>query len=345
MIEKLQKEKQVIDNFLLSFLSEEKKKFEKQSLVKDAFSKIRGFVISGKTVRGGLFLLAVKALDEKKYQTEQKDLLKIAAALELIHSSLLIHDDIIDQDEKRRGQNSIWHQYQLDVENKNYQNPKEYGQNQAICLANIANFLAISLLEKTSVLPTIYQEIIKTNFAEMLDSKITSQKELPGFGEVLEMYLFKTARYTFSLPLKLAGLINELEDEQITQLEKIGEKLGLIFQIVDDSISIFTPEELSGKSFASDIREGKKTLFYLTLLEEVPSSEKNFLITKYGQKNLTKEEIAKIQNLFRQSAQTKIEKLLNQFKKKTQVEIAEIEPKEMNLLLKEILEYNFSRKF
>ena len=344
MLKKLQKEKQLIDNFLLSFLADEGKKFEKQSLVKDAFSKIRGFVISGKTVRGGLFLLAVKALDEKKYQAEQKNLLRIAAALELIHSSLLIHDDIIDQDEKRRGQNSIWHQYQLDVENKNYQNPKEYGQNQAICLANIANFLAISLLEKTGVLPTIYQEIIKTNFAEMLDSKITSQKELPSFDEVLEMYLFKTARYTFSLPLKLAGLINKLEDEKITQLEKIGEKLGLIFQIVDDSISIFAPEELSGKSFASDIREGKKTLFYLTLLKETMSSEKEFLMAKYGQKNLSKEEIIKIQELFKRLAQTKIEKSISQLQKEAQAEITKIKSEEIKLLLEEILEYNLSRK-
>lgn len=352
MLAQLKNEKQAIDNFLISFLYEQEKFFANQDLSKEAFARIKAFVVSGKTVRGGLFLLAAKSLNEKNYQENQADFLTIAAAIELMHSSILIHDDIIDQDEKRRGQDSVWHQYQKDAIKQNHQDPKNYGQSLAICLGNIINFLASSTLERLATLPqktqsqikqTISQEIIRTNFAEMLDSKITLQATLPAQGEVSEMYLFKTARYTFALPLVLAALASDLEKSQIKLLEAISESLGLIFQIVDDSISIFASEEVSGKSYVSDIREGKRTLFYLTLLEEVTNKEKQFLLKKYGQKNLTTKEIAEIQKLFQQFAKTKVDQILNKFREKAQTDISKIKSKKTRLLLTDILEFNLTR--
>ena len=73
---------------------------------------------------------------------------------------------------------------------------------------------------------TVATEIIRTYFAEMLDSKITLQNSLPSTQEVSQMYLFKTARYTFSLPLQLAGITNNLKISDLETLIKIGENLG-----------------------------------------------------------------------------------------------------------------------
>lgn len=354
MIEKLLKEKKLIDAWLVSFLNKEEKNFNQQALVKEAFSIIKDFVQSGKTVRGGLFLLATKALNKKTYEKNQKDLLAIAAALELIHSSLLVHDDIIDQDEMRRGQDSVWQKYAKNAIKNDYKNPQNYGQSLAICVGNILNYLADLALLKVSKLPqniqndlkkTIDQEIIKTNFAEMLDSKITLQSELPSTDEVLEMYLFKTARYTFSLPLQLAGIINQLSENDISNLIKIGEKLGMIFQIKDDEISLFSTEKDSGKSFASDIKEGKKTIFYLTLMKNVKQEEREFLIKNLGQRNLDEETIKKIQALFRNYANREIEKTIQELKKEVENEIEKIESIKTSKILKEILEFNLNREF
>lgn len=353
MLQKIKEEKKLIVNWLLNFLDEEEREFNQQALVKEAFAIIKDFVKKGKTLRGGLFLLATKALSVKAYKKNQKDLLAIAAALELIHSSLLVHDDIIDQDETRRGQDSVWQKYAKNAIKNDYKNPQNYGQSLAICVGNILNYLADLALARISKLPqniqndlkkTIDREIIKTNFAEMLDSKITIQNELPSIGEVLEMYLFKTARYTFSLPLQLAGTINQLSDSQISSLITVGEKLGMIFQIKDDEISLFSTEENSGKSFASDIKEGKKTIFYLTLIKKTNKSEQEFLTKHLGKRNIDQKTIKKIQDLFHKYTVEKIRKTVNQLRKQALSEIKKVKSVETKQLLKEILDFNLNRK-
>lgn len=353
MLDKLQTEKKLIDAWLLNFLQEEEKNFNQQTLVKEALAIIKDFVISGKTVRGGLFLLAAKALNAQSYQKNQKDLLKIAATLELIHSSLLIHDDIIDQDETRRGQDSVWQHYKKFASKNNYKNPTNYGQSLAICLGNVLNYLAnlalselntLSLPTTKQIQKTVNQEIIKTNFAEMLDSQITLQNDLPTKKQVLEMYLYKTARYTFSLPLQLAGTINQLSDNQIGNLVSIGENLGLIFQIKDDEISLFSTEADSGKSFASDIKEGKKTLFYLYLLKNATQKEQTFLKDNLGHREIGYDAIQKIQNLFRQHSQEKINNKIKELEKNAQTEIQKINSETLKKLLSELLVFNLQRK-
>ncbi len=354
MLKEIQEVKKIIDPFLLDFLQVEEKKFQDQALSQEAFTKIREFVVSGKTVRGGLFLLAAESFNQNKYQKYKTDLLWLAAALELIHSALLIHDDIIDQDQKRRGLDSIWHQYEKIALKEQYSNPTNFGKSLAICLGSVGLYLANLAIEKVSLLPhltqqqirqLINQEIIKTYFAEMLDSKITSQNEVPSLDEVLEMYLFKTARYTFVLPLQLAGLAIGTDASQIEQLIKVGEKLGLIFQIKDDQIGIFSPEEVSGKSQASDIREGKKTIFYLNLIKQANSKDKKIIQDKYGQKQLSKQEIEQIQGFFDQYAMKETNSYLNQLVEETKILIKTVKGKKTTDLLEKILFFNLDRKF
>lgn len=361
MFQQLQTIKQQLDPFLLAYLDEAQSNFAGQELVDEAFAKLKSFVISGKSVRGGLFLLVAESLDQESYAKYHRDLFLVATALELIHSGLLIHDDVIDQDEKRRGQNSIWHQYEQFARDpkQNYKNPKDYGQSLAICLGSIVQYLATLALEKISEIPekiqkklkkTISQEIIKTYFAEMLDSKITLQKNQPTYEEVLQMYLFKTARYTFSLPLQLASLASGADqstNERLTTLlSQIGEKLGLIFQIKDDQISLFATQEVSGKSFASDIREGKKTIFYLTLLAELDKlTELGKPLEAYGKKNLSHQEIIAVQTLFTKFANPKVEKLLEQLAQETQQLIASIASLPTKQLLTATLAFNLQRSF
>lgn len=344
--------KQIIDGFLLNFLKNEEVKFQKQELASEAFAKIKDFVIGGKTIRGGLFLAVCEALDPNKFADCQEDFLQVATALELIHSGLLIHDDIIDQDEKRRGKSSVWHQYEEFASNKNYKDPKNYGQSLAICVGNIAFYLANQSLEQMSSLSNelckkikqiINQEIIKTNFAEMLDSKITLNKETPSLESVKEMYLFKTARYTFSLPLYLAGVSNELSEYQIEKLIQFGEKLGLIFQIKDDEMSLFASEAVSGKSFASDIREGKKTIFYLYLINKINDEQKDFLLKNYGNKKINKNEIEQIQELFYKYSLPEIKILISQLENEAKEIIQQTNLPNITKLLEDMLAFNINR--
>jgi geranylgeranyl diphosphate synthase type I len=353
MLNRLQSKKELIKKTLLKFLTDQAKNFKEQSLSQEAFGILKNFVASGKIVRGSLFLVACQTIDPQTYEKNQEDLLKIAVALELTHSSLLIHDDIIDQDETRRGQDSVWQQYTKFAKKNNYKQPRNYGESLAICLGNILHYLANLAINETKVLPqstiqqikkTIDREIIQTNFAEMLDSKITLQNSLPTEKQVLEMYLYKTARYTFSLPLQLAACVCHLTTAEIDRLVKIGENLGLIFQIKDDEISLFSSELDSGKSFASDIKEGKKTLFYLYLFKNARPQEKEFLLQKFGKREIDLTTIQQIQALFRQYSSKEIAKLMQNLQKNAQKQIVAIKIKSWQELLCELLTFNLERK-
>ena len=130
---KLADEKKEIIDFLLQFLNEQENQFKNQKLHQEIFNELKEFVTSGKTARGSIFMMTHKLLNSNN----EKEALKIAASLELIHSGLLIHDDIIDQDQKRRGRNSIWYQFEQKAISENKKNAELYGKSLAICTANI----------------------------------------------------------------------------------------------------------------------------------------------------------------------------------------------------------------
>lgn len=350
-MQSLLNKKPALDKFILDFLDQIKVEFKEQFFNKDAFSKLEKFVISGKSVRGCLFLNVCEEFNNNFAKEHKLDLLHIATALELIHSGLLIHDDIIDQDALRRGSPSIWKQYEQEASSDNFKNEINYGQSLAICAGSIAQYLARISLSKANGLGLdilskvqvhIDKEIIKTYFAEMLDSKLAAQTNDPNLEEVLEMYLFKTARYTFSLPLQLAAIVNGFTDSQINNFGLVGEKLGLIFQIKDDQFSLFSKESSSGKSFASDIREGKKTVYYVSLLPDLSSSKKEFFKAKFGHKDLTKNEIDKIQTLFQEYAAPKIDLLLKKLEGDALKLIKNLSVGQN--LLNEMLDFNLNRK-
>lgn len=344
--------KKTVDTFTLDFLNQAAQDFTDQSLSRAAFDKLRQFVVSGKTVRGSLFLSAAQAFAEDESILKTEDLLYVATSLEIIHSGLLIHDDIIDQDTLRRGQASIWQQYQSESQNTHFKKTDNYGQSLALCLGSICLYLAQLALDKTGLSHTtkdqirqnLNREIIRTYFAEMLDSKITALQDNPSMTEVLEMYRFKTARYTFSLPLQLAGIVNNLPQEEIDSLVLLGEKLGLIFQIKDDQISLFADEKTSGKSFASDLREGKKTIFYLTLLPKLRSlpPEKDFFWQNFGQAQIDLQAIEKLQTLFAKHSLKEVEDLINQLDLEAREIIKKIDCGQEMLL--EILKFNLNRQ-
>lgn len=340
-----------LDRFILDFLAQSEQKFSNQSLSQAAFAKLKTFAVRGKSVRGGLFLLACQTFDQERAQKNQADLLHIAGALEIIHAGILIHDDIIDQDELRRGQTSIWQQYQLEAAKQGFQTNSNYGQSLALCLGSICLYLAQLALERVEQLPSkvtaqirqhLSQEIIRTYFAEMLDSKLAAQPNDPSEEEVLEMYCNKTARYTFSLPLQLAAMASNLPVAQNKILGEIGEKLGLIFQIKDDQIGLFADKKKSGKPQVSDLREGKKTIFYLKLLPKLSTKELTFFRQTFGKNDLGLEQIKTLQDLMQKYALPEVEKLVNKLTKEARQLIQKLPDGQK--LLEDILDFNLARQ-
>lgn len=340
-----------ISEYLKSFLDQEKQTLKKISLDDEVFETLKNFVTRGKMARANLFILAYEVLEPQKVkEVFEKILLALAGTLELIQAGLLIHDDIIDQDQQRRGQDSIWQYYSK----QSQKSDQHYGKNQAICLGNLCFFLANQLilqavsnldsqLNKKQLLDIqqlINREISQVILAEMLDSQLAMQDKLPSLEQILEMNLYKTARYSFSLPLILAEKLTN-NPEKTSQLSKIGEKIGLIFQIRDDYLGIFGNSKKTGKPILSDVKEGKKTIFYYYLAQNknLTDQEKKLLDSCFANKNIKQKQVLDIQNLFERHSLQEVNNLIKQLKNEAKTMINQLKNQKMKNLLIQILDF------
>ena len=263
--------------------------------------RYRELVCGGKMIRGSLVLAA--------YQLVQEDLppqaISTAAALELLHTSVLVHDDIIDRDEIRRNQPTLYAHFRNTGEKENLADPHHFGLSMAVCAGDLGFFLTYQILQqmdapskiRDKISAQFYREFLAVGLAHMEDIYLGQSSRPVREHQIMELYRLKTARYTFSLPFALGGILAGMAPSTIEDLEKLGEALGLIFQIKDDEIGLFGDQKDIGKPVGSDVREGKKTLFYHFLLENTSREEKEKLGKIYGQNSPSQEELEWIKSL------------------------------------------------
>lgn len=223
--------KRLIDQYLIDFLEEQKKPWQKVNLWgEDLTEKLKKFVIAGKTIRGTLVFLSAEMFGLK----DEKTILPAAAAMELIQSSLLIHDDIMDRDLKRRGMETIFATYLPTAKKERFSDPFHFAVSMGICAGDIGFFLAMKLLQSPLIKNALADEIMKVCLAQMDDVYWGYKKERPTVAQIEKIYRYKTARYSFSLPLVIGAILAGQSKKTITALERLGEGLGIAFQIKDD---------------------------------------------------------------------------------------------------------------
>lgn len=247
----------------------------------DALDKLENFVDKGKLIRGCLVLLSAELFGKRPTKTT----LQVASAIELLHSGLLIHDDIMDNDTMRRGSKSIHMQYEHHAQTYSIAKPKEVGVNLGMCLGDLGFFLAMNIVSnlpnQQKILQKISHEISFVTIAQMQDVASFQGKQLRE-QDIRNTYLYKTARYSFSLPLAIGAMLTKQSAGTIKRLEHLGESIGLVFQIQDDMLGLFGNPTKTGKHVGTDIRENKQTLYRSILFQRVSANEKQKLTTIFG---------------------------------------------------------------
>jgi geranylgeranyl diphosphate synthase type I len=318
---------------------------------KDVIERLKEFTLGGKLIRGSLILFG-----EEMFRGEfTSSAIKAAVSMELFQTALLIHDDIMDQDTTRRGKTTIFYQYAQLAEQMNHKDFYHFGESMGICVGDIAFFLGFENLSELDVSPSLLNKIYKTfareitfvGLGQMQDVFYSITDKDLNENVILSIYLYKTSRYTFSLPLIIGGLLGGARKHHLAGLETIGENLGLIFQIKDDELGLFGNEKTTGKPVGSDIKENKKTLYFWYLSKMATEEEKKEIASLFGNPNLTEPYIQRIHDLIHKYG---IQELVSQ---KLQ-NLADIVKKEIFSLslpvdyqnnLMEILSYNLNRTF
>ena len=280
----LQTEKTKINERIYFHLDQAKRKFKKVSTINnDCFERVQLFATGGKGVRGGLFIATAELFGF----TNKKLLLDIGATLEILHASLLIHDDIIDNDPTRRGNPSIYSQYIPVGKSIGSDNPENFGKAIGICIGDIGFFIALDIFRKTvteinsknhnALYELLFQELITVVLGQMDDITFSHAEKFPKTDDIISMYTFKTAHYTFSLPFILAAVLTNQSEQTKNTLEEIGVDIGILFQIKDDEIGLFSTEAAIGKPIGSDIRENKKTILRAFLETNMDNNDRKKL--------------------------------------------------------------------
>ncbi len=351
MLDLLKQQHQEIQTCLESFF---KNKAAELSLINrwgpDLCRRLKEFTSGGKMIRGKLVVLSFMMFGESPDQ----EVIRAAAALELLHSAFLIHDDIMDRDKTRRGLPTIFSQYHRLGETEHFPDAYHFGESMGICAGDMAIFSAYEILTSLKVSPLIRQRVLSlftkeitcVAVAQMQDVYLGSWRGELNEETIYNLYLYKTGRYTFSLPLMMGALLADRGSDILSSLEEIGEYLGIIFQIRDDELGLYGDEEKIGKPVGSDIKEEKKTFYYLYLIQRANDKQRVKLAGILGNKNLNTADLEYVHNLI---VDLGIRKLINEkvsalaAKARTLINSLSGIREKYRVILLDILEYNLKR--
>jgi geranylgeranyl diphosphate synthase type I len=275
----------------------------------DFIKRIAPFAGGGKMIRGCLVQLALDGYaasgrPKADPRAARRDAVRSGAALEFFHSAFLIHDDIMDDDPVRRGKPSLHVQYATLAARKGLSDGRGFGRAAALCAGDILIFLGLEILAtletpapvKSKILRLFGRELAAVGPAQIQDVFSGKTRRASTRAEIFRLYAYKTARYTYSLPLMTGALLAGAGPAAVRDLERIGLDLGLVFQIKDDELGQFGDPAATGKPVGSDIGEGKKTFYYLHLSRALGTKA----AALYGKKRPNAGEIRRLNALLRE---------------------------------------------
>lgn len=298
--------RQELEAFLHTYIQQKRESYlQTHTWSDDVFTRLDTFAVRGKLLRGLLVYLAAHSFSKNL----ESSVVETAAAIELFHSGVLIHDDIIDQDALRRGQPSVHAQYQQLATERDYKIPQHTGQSLALCVGDIGLFLSFELLTQVDVSDAqlrrlqglFIDELVQVGLAEMEDVRMSVTSENITEDQIQTMYAYKTGRYSIYLPLAIGTLLAQADPEFLPVLEKLGETMGVVMQLKDDELGLFGTEAETGKPVISDVREGKHTLYYLYALQMATPAQLKVLRAQYGNPAITVSELEQVRAVIKES--------------------------------------------
>ena len=234
-----------------------------------------------------------------------KAIIKASISIELIHAFLLIHDDIIDRDDLRRGKKTIHAKYR-DYHKKFLvgDDSEHFGTSIGVISGDFVYSLGNQVLFASDFAPELIikalnkmQNIVGlTCVGEIQDVYMEYSKNVEE-GDILKMYENKTARYTFDGPLKLGAMLAGADDKFCDALTKFAVPIGIAFQVHDDILGVFGNEKKIGKPVGSDISEGKKTFLVARAYKNATKVQKNELSGLLGKKDLLLSDVEKFRDV------------------------------------------------
>ena len=236
---------------------------------------------------------------------------RFAAALEVLHAFLLVHDDIIDRASTRRGAKAL---HVLLRPEPSRSLPEAERQRIGADLAVVAgDWLYTAAMEAMlssglAPVPTLAAlrevlSICRDTAEGQFDDVAHGAEPIAGVKPeaMLEVCRRKTARYTFEAPLVAGALLAGADTQTIAALRRYSDAIGIAFQLEDDLLGLFASEEETGKPALADLREGKKTWTLLTAYQAASELERAWLEELFVRKDATGRDLVRVRSIVRRT--------------------------------------------
>ena len=300
----LTKMKRQIDKSLETFLKKIKDEYKLHLVDPILYESIKDFVLRpGKRIRPLLLVLSYKGYRKENIRMSPS-IYYVSTCIELLHCFMLIHDDIIDRSDLRRGKPTMHKLLRKAAKTKEQD---KLGHDLSIVAGDIVYALAIDAFlsiqeeprRKEEALKYFIQTAVFTAMGEFVDTLHGVRKTSEvSEKDVFLNYSLKTARYTFDCPLVVGALLAGACQKDVQALSEFGLLIGQAFQIQDDVIGVFDTQKNIGKSILSDIAEFKKTLLVCHTHAILPIKERRRFLKLFEKPRKSYSDLVAIRKIF-----------------------------------------------
>jgi geranylgeranyl diphosphate synthase, type I len=288
------------------------------------FDLAKSAVAGGKRLRPAFAFWGWRAAGGSATDTDA--ITTAAAAIELVHASALVHDDVIDDSATRRGRDSAQRQFAALITGRpssaGSAQADQFGSSAAILLGDLLLSWSDELLGRSAFKPKVIAR--GRLYFDQLRSEVVAGQYLDVLGQArgrntaadaMRVVRYKSAKYTVERPLQFGAALARAGEPLLAGLSSYGVPLGEAFQLRDDVLGVFGEPDVTGKSSSDDIREGKRTLLLARAFDHATAEQAAVLKAQVGNPAVDADGIFAVQQVLRDTgALDNVETVIAQLK-------------------------------
>lgn len=257
-------------------------------------------------------------------------ILSLAVALEMFHAAALVHDDIMDNSDTRRGKPAAHRSFEAFHRSRAFAaDASHFGVSTALLTGDLLlawsdDLVSAALPPETPAeraaatrrqFSTMRQEVTLGQYLDIHEEAawphIADDERL---DRAIRVVTYKSAKYSMEAPLLIGASLAGANEEQLEALSAFGLPLGIAFQLRDDVLGVFGDSDVTGKPSGDDLREGKRTVLIALAEQVMPPSAKAVFTEMLGDRHLTGEQIGVMQSTLQDTgALDKVEKMIERY--------------------------------
>lgn len=235
-----------------------------------------------------------------------------STALEIFHAAALVHDDIMDNSDTRRGMPAAHRRFEALHRDANWLGSAEaFGESSALLLGDLLlswsdEMFADGLSRLTDLRARIAArsefnlmrtEVTVGQYLDILEENAWARQAEPEqLPRAQRVIVYKSAKYSVEAPLAIGASLGGGTIAQLTALRDFGLPLGIAFQLRDDVLGVFGDPAVTGKPSGDDLREGKRTVLIALARERLPANARRLLDELLGDPELSDSQVEMLQN-------------------------------------------------